>query len=284
MRVMRAALTLLLVMAGSATGQVAGSSFLDTNAPLNARVAQRTDTAAFVREKVVFDGLKRTRVPALVAVPKSGPARHPVVVLVDGIGGWKERWWQETSWNRGRILIDSLLSAGFAVAMADAPASGERTFENDFVSAESFVRDTAKWNEMGFANVIETKRLIDYLVSRADIDSTRIGMLGLSHGGMVTFALMSGDSRIRAAVVGLTPMQRIPASLLPTSYVTRIQAPLLMFAATNDAWYTREQVDRAFAGVAARQKQLVWYEGGHRPPPEYAIAAAQWFRQHIGVR
>jgi hypothetical protein len=78
-------------------------------------------------------------------------------------------------------------------------------------------------------------------------------------------------------------MQRIPEVLLPTGYVGRVRAPMLMFAATNDGWYTREQVDRAFAGIAARQKQLVWYEGGHRPPAEYAVAATSWFRQHIGV-
>jgi dienelactone hydrolase len=275
---------LLLGAAVPAAGQTALPFSYDTGAPLKSRVSQRLDTTTFVREKIVFDGARGVRVPALLAVPKSGPARHPLVVLVDGIGGWKERWWQETSWNRGRVLIDSLLSAGFAVAMADAPASGERTFENDFVSAEAFVRDTSKWREMGIRNAIEQRRLIDYLVSRPDIDSTRIGMLGLSHGGMMTFALAATDSRIKAAVAGLTPMQRIPADLLPTAYVGRVHTPLLMFAATNDGWYTREQVDRAFAGIAARQKQLVWYEGGHRPPPEYAIAAAQWFRQHIGVR
>jgi dienelactone hydrolase len=284
MRMRYAGIALSLQIATAAGGQVAAPSYVYTPVPLNARIVQRTDTATFLREKVVFDGLPGVRVPALVAIPKSGPTRRPVVVLVDGIGGWKERWWSETSWNRGRILVDSLLSAGFAVAMADAPASGERTFENDFVSAESFVRDTAKWDVMGFANIMETMRLVDYLVSRADIDSTRIGMLGLSHGGMVTFAVTANNRRIKAAVAGLTPMHRIPVALLPTRHVARVTAPLLMFAATNDAWYTREQVDRAFAGIAATQKQLVWYEGGHRPPPEYAVAAVQWFRQHIGAQ
>jgi dienelactone hydrolase len=255
----------------------------DAAVPLRSRVIERMDSAAFAREKIVFDGGAGSRVPALLAVPRTGPARHPLVILVDGIGGWKERWWQTLSWNRGRILIDSLLAAGFAVAMADAPASGERTFENDFVSAESFVRDLPKWREMGVRNAIEQRRLIDYLVSRPDIDSTRVGMLGLSHGGMMTFALAAIDRRIKVAVAGLTPMQRIPDDLLPTAYAPRVRIPLLMFAATNDAWYTREQVDRVFASVAATQKQLVWYEGGHRPPPEYAVAAVQWFRQHIGV-
>jgi len=278
----------MAVMAPGAGGQSAprdsfvGVSTLfayDAALPLNARVIQKTDTATFIREKVVYDGWRGSRVPALVAIPKNGPARHALIVLVDGIGGWKERWWSPTSWNRGRILIDSLLDAGFAVAMADAPASGERTFENDFVTAESFVGKLPQWRDMGIQNAIETRRLMDYLVSRPEIDSTRIGMLGLSHGGMMTFAIAALDSRVKAAVAGLAPLQKIPDALLPTNFTARVTVPLLMFAATNDSWYTRDQVAAAFGSIASKDKQLVWYEGGHRPPPEYAGAAVQLFRR-----
>ena len=271
----RPVIGLLAVVAGAAQGQFD----YDRRAPLNDRVIERMDSAAFTRQKVVFDGGRDARVPALIAVPKNGVARHPVIVLVDGIGGWKERWWSPTSWNRGKILIDSLIAAGFAVAMADAPASGERTFENDFVSAESFIRDLPKWESMGITNVVETRRLIDYLILRPDIDSTRIGMLGLSHGGMVTFALAASDSRVRAAVAGLTPLQKIPEVLMPPSYASRIHVPMLVLAGTTDGWYTREQVDRAFAAIATSDKQLVWYEVGHRVPEAYAAEASRWFRR-----
>jgi dienelactone hydrolase len=251
----------------------------DAAMPLDARVIARADSAAFIREKVVFDGWRGSRVPAFVAVPRDGATRHPLIVLVDGIGGWKERWWIATSWNRGRVLVDSLLAAGFAVAMADAPASGERTYENDFVSAESFVRDMPRLRDMGIQTAIEQRRLIDYLVSRPDIDSTRIGMLGLSLGGMMTFTLSAVDSRIKAAVAGLTPMQNIPEVLSPYRFVASVRIPLLVLAGTKDGWYTRQQVERAFAGVAAADKKLVWYEVPHRVPEEYAGEATRWFRR-----
>jgi dienelactone hydrolase len=161
--------------------------------------------------------------------------------------------------------------------MADAPASGERTFENDFVTAESFVKDLPKWREMGVNNAIETRRLMDYLVSRADVDSSRIAMLGLSHGGMMTFALSATDTRIKAAVSGLAPMQNIPDVLMPPGYAPRIHIPMLMLAATKDGWYTKEQVEGAFAALGTSDKKLVWYEGGHRVPEEYAGEATRWF-------
>jgi dienelactone hydrolase len=215
-------------------------------------------------------------------MPKDGATRHPLIVLVDGIGGWKERWWSPTSWNRGRILMDSLLSAGFAVATADAPASGERTFENDFVSAESFVKDLPKWRAMGVKNAIETRRLMDYLVSRADVDSTRIGMLGLSHGGMMTFLLTANDRRIKAAVAGLTPLHNIPDVLMPQVYAPRVRVPLLMLAGSRDGWYTRDEADAALAAVATSDKKLVWYDVGHRMPEEYAGEATRWFARVLG--
>jgi dienelactone hydrolase len=268
---------LLVILLAAAAASLGAQDSLDIRPPLNARVIERMDSARFTREKIVFSGRPGVRVPAFLAMPKDGVARHPLIVLSDGIGGWKERWWSPTSWNRGKILIDSLIAAGFSVAMADAPASGERTFENDFVSAESFIKDLPRWREMGVNNAIETRRLVDYLVSRPDIDSTRIGMLGLSHGGMMTFVLSGTDRRIKAAVAGLAPMQNIPDVLMPPLYAPGIHVPMLMLAATKDAWYTREQVESAFAAIGTSDRKLVWYEGGHRVPEEYAGEATRWF-------
>src|SRR5687767_7069499 len=72
----------------------------DATLPLDARTLQRFDTTSFSREKFVINGWQGTRIPGLIAVPKAGAVRVPVVLLIDGIGGWKERWWQHTSWNR----------------------------------------------------------------------------------------------------------------------------------------------------------------------------------------
>ena len=253
----------------------------DATLPLNIHLIQHKDTTGFIRDKFAYDGWRGSRVPAIVAVPKDGSARYPVIVLIDGIGGWKERWWQATSWNRGRILIDSLLAAGYAVAMADAPASGERTYENDFVTAESFVGKLPQWRDMGQQNLIETRRLIDYLQTRADIDTTTIGVLGLSHGGMMTFVLSAVDPRVHAAVAGLAPQHKIPDTLLPANYASHITIPFLMLMGTKDSWYTKSEAESTEAELQSQQKQLVWYETGHRMPEEYAGAAVAWFRKYL---
>ncbi|HEX6559716.1 MAG TPA: dienelactone hydrolase family protein [Longimicrobiales bacterium] len=253
----------------------------DASLPLNARAFERFDTATFTREKIVFDGWRGSRVPGLVALPKNAASKHPVILLIDGIGGWKERWWQRTSWNRGRVLIDSLVAAGYGVAMIDAPASGERTYENDYETAETFVRKLPQWRDMALQNTIELRRLIDYLATRPDVDVSRIGALGLSHGGMVTFYLAAIESRVRVAVAGLTPQQNIPAVLLPLHYAPHVAVPFLLLAGTKDGWYTPEQVQKVSGLMASQHKQVVWYDVGHRLPEEYAGATVAWFREYL---
>lgn len=253
----------------------------EASLPLNARVVQRLDSATFRRDKFIIDGWRGSRVPGLIAFPKNNAARHPLVVLIDGIGGWKERWWSSASWNRGRLLIDNLLANGYAVAMMDAPASGERVVENDYVTAETFIGHYPLVRDLTHQVVIEHRRLLDYIATREDVDTARIGALGLSLGGMATFVLGSIEPRIKAGVAGVTPMQRMPAVLWPGHYASRIRIPLLMLAGRSDAYYTQPQTERTHSLLASNKKELIWYDVGHRLPEVYAADAVRWFRAHL---
>ena len=252
----------------------------DNTLPLNARTITRVDSATFIREKFAFDGWRSSRVPGLIALPKTSAARHPVIVLIDGIGGWKERWWQRESWNRGRVLIDSLLAANYAVVMIDAPLSGERSAENDFVSAETLLSKPAQLRDLTLQAAIEHRRLLDYLATRADVDTARIGVLGLSLGGMITFYLGALEPRLKAGIAGLTPAQLIPAMLWPGHFAGRERIPLLMLMGRTDAFYTQPQAEQIFTLIPT-QKDIVWYDVGHRLPEQYAGAAATWFRRFL---
>jgi predicted esterase len=64
-------------------------------------------------------------------------------------------------------------------------------------------------------------------------------------------------------------------------YAAQLKIPILMLAGSQDAWYTREQAERAFSTIASAEKQIVWYDVGHRLPEEDAGAAEYWFRHHF---
>lgn len=283
-------LSLALSARGSAQTPVSDDGFAilretfayDQKLPLNARIIQKFDTATFTREKFVFDGWRNSRVPGLIAVPKNGAGRHPVVLMIDGIGGWKERWWQHTSWNRGRGVVDSLLANGYAVVMLDAYASGERISENDYVTAETFIGKYPQIRDQVTQTTIEHRRLIDYLATRADIDTTRIGALGLSLGGMATMVLGAIEPRVKVGVIGLTPMQNMPPMIWPGHFAARVSMPLLIMAGRTDRhYYTAEQVERVHGMLGAVEKKLVWYDVGHKLPEPYAGESVAWIRQHL---
>lgn len=50
----------------------------------------KQDFPAYTREKFVFTGVQHSRVPAYLAIPKTGAAPLPVVILMGGIAGSKE--------------------------------------------------------------------------------------------------------------------------------------------------------------------------------------------------
>lgn len=54
----------------------------------------------------------------------------------------------------------------------------------------------------GGAEVDDVINLLPILSGRGDVDSTRIGMMGWSRGGMMTYLALTRTDRIKAAVVG----------------------------------------------------------------------------------
>lgn len=289
-----AAVLLVLVSAGSAQAQkqpVGAEAFgvissfyeYDASLPLDSRIITKFDATSYTREKFVINGWRGSRVPGLLAVPKSdGPV--PVILLIDGIGGWKERWWQHTSWNRGRVLVDSLLAGGYAVVMIDAFASGERTYENDYENAETFITKPAQLRDMVVQNTIEHRRVLDYLATRSDVDTARIGVLGLSLGGMTAFFLGSVEPRLKAGVTGLTPLWRFGNVTSPANYATHVTMPMLIMAGRRDSYYTSEDVAQVYGLLGSAAKEVIWYDVGHRLPEEYAGASVAWFIKHLERR
>jgi hypothetical protein len=53
-----------------------------------------------------------------------------------------------------------------------------------------------------------------------------------------------------------------------------------MLMGRTDAWYTQAQAEQIF-GLIPTQKDLIWYDVGHRLPEHYAGAAVTWFRRHL---
>jgi dienelactone hydrolase len=249
---------------------------------LNARVISRTDSIRYVREKISFDGGKGSRVVGYFAYPKTKLQKYPVVLLVDGITGSKERWFQWDSWPRGGEMTAALIERGFAVLTLDAPSHGERSHENDFAGIQDLSRSKAWARDLVVNETVEYMRAVDYICGRSDVDSTRIGVMGHSLGGLISFNLAALDKRIKVAVPAVTPLMTISPAIYVGNFANRARdIPILVLMGDKDWAYSVADAKQFFSGIPVKTKKLILYDSGHRLPPEYVKDAAEWFSLYL---
>jgi fermentation-respiration switch protein FrsA (DUF1100 family) len=270
----------------------------DRQVPLDARVLYTEENEADIREKIVFFGGHNSRVPGYLGIPKTGLAPYPCVLLAHGFGSCKEDWWRKDQ-DEG-VLGRELLSSGFAILALDQEYHGERTFSNDYDQLLSIVLKRGgvnRYRELLVQSTVEHRRALDYLATRPEVDGARIGVLGVSLGGLVAFILTAVDSRIAVAVacatlpisdfymdrIGFDPVGTIRmAPVAPQTFAPAIKhAPFLMLNGKTDPWGKLEQVQSLYELVGSPVKELVLFEGGHGPLSDYVPRATEWFRQHL---
>lgn len=96
-----------------------------------------------------------------------------------------------------------LAERGFAVIAPDAIGFGERRKDHPhalYRTADQFFSAHPAGSAMG-KMVFDLQRLIDVLGTMEEVDSSRIGCIGHSHGGYGTFSAMVFEPRIRAGVI-----------------------------------------------------------------------------------
>jgi dienelactone hydrolase len=257
----------------------------DRSIPLDVHIVSKQDYAGSSQEKIIFAGANYSKVPSFLLLPNNGKKKHPVVLIVDGYSGTKERWLQDASWPLGGLVTKSLLKAGFAVMICDLVYHGERNYENGFAGSPWFTDYPYAARQMTVQTSMDYRRAMDYLGTRADIDSARMGMLGLSMGGMIVFQLTSIDSRIKTAVAGLTPTifkgDKFQA-YNPTTFASYVKTgSILMFMGNKDWLYSMKEARQLHDMIPIVNKEFVEYNTGHDLTGEYVGLTTNWFIKNL---
>ncbi len=192
--------------------------------PLAAEVSALPPEGRFAREHFTFTTETGARVPGLAVRLAKSAGRRPAVMVLHGTGDSKE----------GMVpLLEAVADRGFLAVAIDGRHHGERAVgSNDYVRAILRAYRTSDGYPFLYDTVWDAMRLVDYLQSRADVDGTRIGMIGISKGGMETYLAAAADPRIAVAV---------PA----------IGVQSFRWALEHDAWQPRvETILGAVAGAA----------------------------------
>ena len=251
---------------------------LPEKTPLNARVTATFEHEGLTVENILFESRPGFQVTAALFKRSDLSGKLPVVVYVSGHtgDGYRALAYQH--------VIMNLARKGMAVLAIDPISQGERLQYIDPQTGESVVKGTTSEHSyaglqylligrtMAMVRLWDCIRAVDYLHTRADIDTERIGVHGRSGGGTMSSFLGAMDDRILAAAPEcyITSFRRLFQSIGPQDaeqnllsqvssgldhadfLFARAPKPTLLVTTTNDffslqgARETLEQLKPAF--------------------------------------
>jgi dienelactone hydrolase len=213
--------------------------------PLNPELRQGRAFQGLTATHFTFATEPDERVPGIVIQPEKAAGRRPAVIALHGTGDSKE----------GMLDVASALAArGFLAVAIDGRYHGERT-KTGYDDAIFRAYKTGKEHPFYYDTVWDVMRLIDYLETRDDVDPKRIGLIGISKGGIETYLAAAADPRIAVAVPCIG-VQSFRWALENNAWQSRVETIQFGFesAARSDhavvnAQFVRTFYDRLVPGI-----------------------------------
>lgn len=294
-------------------------------APLAPRLIERVDKGDYVREKILLRTSRDSLMPVYLLVPKGLRKRAPAVIAFHGHGyGVKDivGLWED---GRERNVPDgyhkdfgvALCRRGFVVAAPEISCFGERQSDFSWLLKDYRSPVTSTCAQSTFLafhlggtvlglRAHDSRKLADYLGARPEVDSDRLGAMGISGGGMHTFFSTCLDTRIKACVVSgyfstfrnsILAMHHCPCNFVPglgrfgeMSDLAGLIAPrpMLVEAGTRDPIFPLPAVRKGLAGArrvyavfgAADRVSADIFEGRHQISGRLAY---DFLAAHLGL-
>jgi 2,6-dihydroxypseudooxynicotine hydrolase len=208
------------------------------------------------RHEIAFDG--STLVGVLRVPERPGP--HPTVLLIAGLDSAKEEF---------REVERSFLDRGMATFALDGPGQGE---------AEWSLAIRPGWDDVGSV-------VISYLQSLTEVDAERIGVWGVSLGGIYAARLASSDLPIRGTIT-LSGPYNFGASWERLNPLTRLAFQVRAHCSTPDEAEQRaqdltlegraEKITTPLLVITGKRDRLFSWRDGERLADEAAGDTTLW--------
>ncbi|HEX8492073.1 MAG TPA: hypothetical protein VF658_04470 [Pyrinomonadaceae bacterium] len=272
----------------------------DKNTPLDLQQHGLEERDGIKIYDISYASLKGGRVPAYLVVPKG---RGPFAAIIFG------HWAMPGSpvMNRKEFLEEALAlaRAGAVSLLTDAPFArpgfkpGTQPFDP---------QDVAVY----FQQVMDMRRGVDLLLSRKDVDSSRIAYVGHSYnanvGGLLagvekrikTFVLMAGSlSDVEALrsndpemvklrqLVGEAKIEQVIAEtnwLDPANYIGHAAPSSVLLQYGLKDGPNGEKRGRHYFSLVSEPKALKLYDAGHALNSEARRDRYEWLRTHLNLR
>lgn len=269
----------------------------DRELALKPDVKEAESTAGYNSYLVTYRSARDNRVPGYLVLPKGKEGEKlPCIILMHGLGGNKTMF---------KAMWPMLTAQGYALFAIDAANHGDRKGPD----TEAIFGVNAYYSRDALAQtVVDLRRAVDYLESRPDIDPNRIGYIGASMGGILGAIFAGVEPRVKAPVLlvaggnykvlmeksVLSPLRAIEGqndrvaqalkamdAVDPVHYVGMISPRPVLFINGDADDVVPPDSNRALHEAAREPKEIVWYKGGHIPPPTMLVKVTEWLNKHV---
>ena len=294
-----------------------GMGMLPERTPLNAKVTGTIMKDGYKIEKILFESMPGYYVAGCLFIPHGRKGKRPAILHVTG---HSTAGFALTSYQR---LILNLVKKGFIVFAIDPAGQGERLQYFDPQTGESVIPDgpTREHTYAGLQCFLtgtpiakyfiwDGIRAIDYLVSRPEVDTRRIGVTGRSGGGTQSAYISAFDERVFAAAPEnyFTSHRRLLESRGPQDaeqnfyhwlpqgtaiedlLVMRMPRPTLLVTTTRDIFSiqgTREmyqEISKGYATFGAEGSfEMVEDHAGHASTKRNREGIYRFFQKHLSL-
>jgi dienelactone hydrolase len=276
---------------------------------LKAQVRGRVEAEEFVVEKLVFQSLPGLYVTGDVYVPRNLEGRAPAILYVCGHSDIKENGVSMGNKVGYQHHGEWFARNGYVCLTIDSLELGEITG----VHHGTYRDGMWWWHSRGYTpagvEAWNSMRAIDYLCTRSDVDSERIGMTGRSGGGAYTWFTAALDERVKVAapVAGITDLRNhiidgcieghCDCMFMVNTYrwdFARVAAlvaprPLQIGNSDKDTIFPLDGVQRVHAQVRdvyrmyGQEKNLglLITEGPHKDTQDLQVPVFRWFNRFL---
>ena len=137
----------------------------------------------------------------------------------------------------------------------------------------------------------DQRQAIEYLVSRGDIDGSKVGYLGASMGAALAPAMVSLEERFRTAVLfegGLYLSPPGPPEIDNFNFLPRVRVPVLMLNGRYDYTFPVDSSQKPYfrwLGTPEKDKRHVVYDAAHDVMvnrTQVVKEVLSWLDQYLG--
>ncbi|HLF27137.1 MAG TPA: hypothetical protein VJG32_12430 [Anaerolineae bacterium] len=263
----------------------------DRAAPLSVREVGIEDRDGVAVHDITFAGPLRPRIPAYLVAP-AGAGPFGAILFA--------HWFEPPAPTSSRAqFVDeavALARSGAVSLLIDglfpwrgSPSANEAAYDRRLVAH----------------NVIELRRALDVLLSRADVDPQRIGFVGhdfhAMHGTLLAgiesrtkaYVLMAGTPRYADWFLKYWPSYlddeqreaylREMAAVDPINYAGRAAPASLFFQFARDDRFIPPEAAQAYYAAASEPKRIEWYDAKHYLDEAAQRDRAAWLSEQLGL-